>query len=247
MRKSIEDIINEMKKEEEKDYIVEHEDTDAYLEAEIDEPEIEEEEKTYTKESLIENLFTDNTSDFIPDFEALQKNESTELLFLHLSKHASEASGVDKGNYIAINKGDIDIQEYLENMEVESLSGQPIPKGELEDVISCKLLFKVNDFDEPITQKQLVKDIKEGLRVTHTDTDDDLIFTSNAKVDYLEIVDTKFFDNRIDETLKRYKDLSYPDSVIESSLKYKELLKGNKKMVFCPIIDKEVYVFEGEA
>lgn len=247
MRKSIEDIINEMKKKEEKDYVVEHDDTEAYLEAEIDEPEIEEEEKTYTKESLIENLFKDNTSDFIPDFEALQENESTELLFLHLSKYASEASGVDKGNYIAINKGDIDIQEYLEDMEVESLSGQPIPKGELADVISCKLLFKVNDSDEPLTQKQLVKEINEGLRVTQADTEDDLIFTSNAKVDYLEIVDTKFFDNRIDETLKRYKDLSDPDTVIESSLKYKELLEGNKKMVFCPIVDKEVYIFEGEA
>lgn len=247
MRKSIEDIINEMKKKEEKDYVVEHEDTEAYLEAEIDEPEIEEEEKTYTKESLIENLFKDNTSDFIPDFEALQDNESTELLFLHLNKYASEASGVDKGNYIAINKGDIDIQEYLEDMEVESLSGQPIPKGELADVISCKLLFKVNDSDEPLTQKQLVKEINEGLRVTQAETEDDLIFTSNAKVDYLEIVDTEFFDNRIDETLKRYKDLSDPDTVIESSLKYKELLEGNKKMVFCPIVDKEVYIFEGEA
>lgn len=236
MRKSIQEIIDELKKENVNVTRIQLDNKE----------ETNQEEKQYTRESLINNLFNDETSNFIYDFEPLEDKETTGLLYIHIDTYASEATGVAEGNYIALDKGSLEIEDYAEDYKFESLSGEPIPRGAINGTNACSLLFKVNDDSKPMTQKELVNEINNGIVVKSAEVDQDLIFTSNAKVDYLEIVDQNFFNNKIDETLKRYKELTEPDKIIERSLKYKELLQGNKKMVFCPIIDKEVYIFEGE-
>lgn len=237
MRKSIQEIIDELKKENVK---VDHIQLDSIPEG------YHEEDHNYSKESLINNLFKDETSTFIHDFEELKSNEENELLYLHIDSYSSEATGIEKGNYIALDKGTLDLEDYANDTSFETSSGEPVPRGVIEDTHACTLLFKVNGSNEEITQGSLVREINNGISVKSAEVADDLILTSNAKVDYLEIVDQAFFDNRIDETLKRYNEVHEPDEDIQRSLKYKKLLEGNKKMVFCPIIDKEVYIFEGE-
>lgn len=230
MRKNIQDRINELKQSKKVDSLPEgtHEKI---------------ENQNYTKESMINNLFKDNTSDFIGDFEELKKNEQANLLYIHVDKYASEFYDIPQGSYIALGKEPVDLEDYI--LEVEDMGEEPISKGTLDYVNNCELLFRIGD--DSVTQGEMVQKLEEGLKVKEVeDIGDNKILMSNAKVDYLEIVDQNYFDNRIDEVLSRYKELNSPDEDIKRSLKYKELLEGNKKMVFCPIIDREVYIFEGE-
>lgn len=237
MRKSIEDILNELKKEKEQSIIYE-------LPKEVDN---EEPVTEYTKESLEENLFKDNTSDFISDFELVNPKEPNDLLYVHINRYASESTGVEIGNYIAEGLGSMESLTDDEDMELQNMEGRPVPRKHLETSAPCRLLFKVNDSEEQMTQQELVQSINKGLDVKPMDDEEEeFIFTSNLSVEYLEVVDKDFFNNRIDETLKRYKDIDNPNEVLERNLKYKELLTGNTKMVFCSILDKEVYVFEGD-
>ena len=216
MRKSIQDRINEMKNV----YYTEEEETTQG-------------NPNYTFNELKQSLLNDKTSDFIEDFSPIDKNDNSSLLVLYVDELSSEQLELPIGTYVGLNKGSMDIDE----LEFDS----SIPRGVLESSKEVELLFRVGNSQENMSQQELVRALNNNVTLEKPKMIEGHLL-SQVKTNYLEIVDSKYFDSRIDEILVKYKDIESPNKHLERNLRLREKSK-NKTMVFCPLLDKEIYTF----
>ena len=222
MRKSVEQRIQELKNK--KVYTTDKEETPM--------------EKVYTFEEFKQSLINDNTSDFIDGFGKVDKDDDSSLLVMYIDDLASEGIGIPKGNYIALNEGTLELDDSVE------IVGGNLPRGYLERSKVANILFRVGNFENELSQQEIIRAINNNVDLIPIEETDGLLL-SDCKVEYLELVNTHFFDNRIDEILKNYNNIQEPNKHLERNLKLKEKLK-TKRMVFCPLLDKEVFTFEDD-
>ena len=151
-----------------------------------------------------------------------------------------EKFGTPTGHYIGLSKERITENEYLYNKHKNSA-----PISILERARVIEPLFRIKSDDYNYDQYQLVEDIKNNVKVE--DVSDEVIekgyiLTSSEEVTQLEIVSKKDIELKIDDCLVRYKDLANPDSYLKHYLKLKDMLDDSESMVYCPLVDKCVFI-----
>ena len=188
LRKSVEQRIQELKNK--KVYTTDKEETPM--------------EKVYTFEEFKQSLINDNTSDFIDGFDKIDKDDDSSLLVMYIDDLASEGIGIPKGNYIALNEGTLELDDSVE------IVGGNLPRGYLERSKVANILFRVGNFEDELLQQEIIRAINNNVDLIPIEETEGLLL-SDCKVEYLELVDKHFFDNRIDEILKNYNNIQEPN------------------------------------
>lgn len=198
-------------------------------------------DKKYTLDELELSLF-DKDSDVIKPFSEIGSSDvvsGKDLFIASLSQDVTLDDGtkLEKGQYIGNSKGKLS--------DIEDMEESGIPSKTLyENGHRINMIALIDNPKAVYTQKDLVMDIKNDIEVKDI-TLKSASVVSRQRIDYLELVDSKFFDNKIDDVLKNYYNLSEPDKLIKKYISNKNKIKDGNKMIYCSLLDKGVLVVGG--
>lgn len=230
-RKSFQEQLNDMRNKEK--WVSEGEFTEDVTPSE--EPE-ETEEKLYTLDELKENLLdAQGLKDVVENFPASKPiYEPNKLYMCTIPKGYS--SEVQAGQYIGVSIGLLSEAEGYDHLRSE------MPRKLYERSHVLKPLVKVSNTNVDYQQHELLEDIKEDKNVQDVELGD-LKLVTGEEVSYLEIVDSKFFETRINEVLDLYHELTDSEDLLKYYSKLRELT-GNGRMIYCPLLNKCVRIIE---
>lgn len=199
-------------------------------------------ESGYTLEELKHSLLDlEGLENIVSNYKVIgtEVNYDT-LMIATVTPDLEEKFGTPAGHYIGLSKERITENEYLYNKHKNSA-----PISILERARVIEPLFRIKSDDYTYDQYQLVEDIKNNVKVE--DVSDEVIekgyiLTSSEEVTQLEIVSKKDIELKIDDCLVRYKDLANPDSYLKHYLKLKDMLDDSESMVYCPLVDRCVFI-----
>ena len=231
-KKSFQEQLNDMRNKEK--WVSEEEFTEEVAPSE--EPEVEE-EKLYTLDELKENLLdAQGLKDVVDNFPASKPLYEANKLYICTIPKGYRSKEVQPGQYIGVSTGLLS-----ESEEFDHLRGQ-MPRNLYETSHVLKLLVRINNTSIEYQQHELLEDIKEDKNVYDAELED-LRLVTGEEISYLEIVDNKFFDSRINEVLDFYHELTDSDDLIKYYSKLRELV-GNDRMIYCPLLNKCVKIIE---
>ncbi len=236
-RKSFQEQLNDMRNKEK--WVSEEEFTEDVTpseEPEETEETEETEEKLYTLEELKENLLdAQGLKDVVENFPASKSlYEPNKLYVCTIPKGYS--SEVQAGQYIGVSIGLLSEEEGFDHLRGK------MPRKLYERSHVLKPLVKINNTNVDYQQHELLEDIKEDKNVQDVELED-LRLVTGEEVSYLEIVDSKFFETRINEVLDFYHELTDSDNLLKYYSKLLELT-GNGRMIYCPLLNKCVRIIE---
>uniref|UniRef100_A0AAU6MX94 Uncharacterized protein n=1 Tax=Staphylococcus phage 184DA TaxID=3110532 RepID=A0AAU6MX94_9CAUD len=231
-KKSFQEQLNDMRNKEK--WVSEEEFTEEVTPSE--EPEVEE-EKLYTLNELKENLLdAQGLKDVVDNFPASKPLYKPDKLYICTIPKGYRSKEVQPGQYIGISTGLLS-----ESEEFNHLRGQ-MPRNLYETSHVLKPLVRINNTSIEYQQHELLEDIKEDKNVYDVELED-LRLATGEEVSYLEIVDSKFFETRINEVLDCYTELTDSDDLLKYYSKLRELV-GNGRMIYCPLLNKCVRIIE---
>lgn len=233
-KKSFQEQLNDMRNKEK--WVSEEEFTEEV--APSKEPEVEEEteEKLYTLDELKENLLdAQGLKDVVDNFPASKPLYGPDKLYI-CTIPKGYSSEVQAGQYIGVSIGLLS-----ESEEFDHLRGK-MPRNLYETSHVLKPLVRINNTSIEYQQHELLEDIKEDKNVYDVELED-LRLVTGEEISHLEIVDSKFFERRINEVLDFYHELTDSDNLIEYYSKLRELV-GNDRMIYCSLLDKCVKTIE---
>lgn len=196
-----------------------------------------EEEKLYTLDELKENLLdAQGLKDVVDNFPASKPIYETNKLYICTIPKGYRSKEVQPGQYIGISTGLLS-----ESEDFNHLRGQ-MPRNLYETSHVLKPLIRIDNTSIEYQQHELLEDIKDDNKVYDAELEDLRLVTGEA-ISYLEIVDGKFFESRINEVLDFYHKLTDSDDLLEYYNKLRELV-GNDRMIYCPLLDKCVKIID---
>lgn len=233
-KKSFQEQLNDMRNKEK--WVSEEEFTEEVAPSE--EPEVEvEEEKLYTLDELKENLLdAQGLKDVVDNFPASKPLYEANKLYICTIPKGYRSKEVQPGQYIGVSTGLLS-----ESEEFDHLRGQ-MPRNLYETSHVLKPLVRINNTSIEYQQHELLEDIKEDKNVYDVELED-LRLVTGEEISYLEIVDSKFFETRINEVLDFYQELTDSDDLLKYYSKLRELV-GNSRMIYCPLLNKCVRIIE---
>ena len=230
-KKSFQEQLNDMRNKDK--WVSEEEFTEEVAPSE--EPEVEE-EKLYTLDELKENLLdAQGLKDVVDNFPASKPLYGPDKLYI-CTIPKGYSSEVQAGQYIGVSIGLLS-----ESEEFDHLRGK-MPRNLYETSHVLKPLVRINNTSIEYQQHELLEDIKEDKNVYDVELED-LRLVTGEEISHLEIVDSKFFERRINEVLDFYHELTDSDNLIEYYSKLRELV-GNDRMIYCSLLDKCVKIME---
>ncbi|ARM69439.1 hypothetical protein vBSauS24_84 [Staphylococcus phage vB_Sau_S24] len=231
-KKSFQEQLNDMRNKEK--WVSEEEFTEEV--APTEEPEVEE-GKLYTLDELKENLLdAQGLKDVVDNFPASKPIYETNKLYICTIPKGYRSKEVQPGQYIGISIGLLS-----ESEEFDHLRGQ-MPRNLYETSHVLKPLVRINNTSIEYQQHELLEDIKDDKKVYDAELEE-LRLVTGEEISYLEIVDSKFFESRINEVLDFYHELTDSDNLIKYYSKLRELV-GNDRMIYCPLLNKCVKIIE---
>lgn len=233
-KKSFQEQLNDMRNKDK--WVSEEEFTEEVAPSE--EPEVEvEEEKLYTLDELKENLLdAQGLKDVVDNFPASKPLYEANKLYICTIPKGYRSKEVQPGQYIGVSTGLLS-----ESEEFDHLRGQ-MPRNLYETSHVLKPLVRINNTSIEYQQHELLEDIKEDKNVYDVELED-LRLVTGEEISYLEIVDSKFFETRINEVLDFYQELTDSDDLLKYYSKLRELV-GNSRMIYCPLLNKCVRIIE---
>lgn len=200
------------------------------------EPEVEE-EKLYTLNELKENLLdAQGLKDVVADFPTSKDLYEPNKLYICTIPKGYSSNEVQPGQYIGVSTGLLS-----ESEDFSHLRGQ-MPRNLYETSHVLKPLIRINNTNIEYQQHELLEDIKDDKKIYDVELED-LRLATGEEVSYLEIVDSKFFESRINEVLDRYTELTDSDDLLKYYSKLRELV-GSDKMIYCSLLDKCVKIID---
>lgn len=231
-KKSFQEQLNDMRNREK--WVSEEEFTEEVTPSE--EPK-KEEEKLYTLDELKENLLdAQGLKDVVDNFPASKPIYETNKLYICTIPKGYRSKEVQPGQYIGISTGLLS-----ESEDFNHLRGQ-MPRNLYETSHVLKPLIRIDNTSIEYQQHELLEDIKDDKKVYDVELEDLRLVTGEA-ISYLEIVDSKFFESRINEVLDFYHKLTDSDDLLEYYNKLRELV-GNDRMIYCSLLDKCVKIID---
>src|SRR5699024_1839743 len=232
-KKSFQEQLNDMRNKEK--WVSEEEFTEEVAPSE--EPEVEEEEKLYTLDELKENLLdAQGLKDVVDNFPASKPLYEPNKLYICTIPKGYRSKEVQPGQYIGVSTGLLS-----ESEEFDHLRGQ-MPRNLYETSHVLKPLVRINNTSIEYQQHELLEDIKEDKNVYDVELED-LRLATGEEMSYLEIVDNKVFETRINEVLDFYQELTDSDDLLKYYSKLRELV-GNGRMIYCPLLNKCVRIID---
>ena len=233
-RKSFQEQLNDMRNKEK--WLSDEEFTEDVTPSEEPEETEEVEEKLYTLDELKENLLdAQGLKDVVENFPTSKPLYEPDKLYI-CTIPKGYSSEVQAGQYIGVSIGLLS-----ESEEFDHLRGK-MPRNLYETSHVLKPLVKVSNTDVDYQQHELLEDIKEDKNVQDVELED-LKLVTGEEVSYLEIVDNKFFETRINEVLDFYHELTDSEDLLKYYSKLRELV-GNGRMIYCPLLNKCVRIIE---
>ena len=233
-KKSFQEQLNDMRNKDK--WVSEEEFTEEVAPSEEPEVEVETEEKLYTLDELKENLLdAQGLKDVVDNFPASKPLYEPDKLYI-CTIPKGYSSEVQAGQYIGVSIGLLS-----ESEEFDHLRGK-MPRNLYETSHVLKPLVRINNTSIEYQQHELLEDIKEDKNVYDVELED-LRLVTGEEISHLEIVDNKFFENRINEVLDFYHELTDSDNLIEYYSKLRELV-GNDRMIYCSLLDKCVKIID---
>ena len=233
-KKSFQEQLNDMRNKDK--WVSEEEFTEEVAPSEEPEVEEETEEKLYTLDELKENLLdAQGLKDVVDNFPASKPLYEPDKLYI-CTIPKGYSSEVQAGQYIGVSIGLLS-----ESEEFDHLRGK-MPRNLYETSHVLKPLVRINNTNIEYQQHELLEDIKEDKNVYDVELED-LRLVTGEEISYLEIVDNKFFESRINEVLDFYHELADSDNLIKYYSKLRELV-GNDRMIYCPLLNKCVKIIE---
>lgn len=233
-KKSFQEQLNDMRNKDK--WVSEEEFTEEVAPSEEPEVEEETEEKLYTLDELKENLLdAQGLKDVVDNFPASKPLYGPDKLYI-CTIPKGYSSEVQAGQYIGVSIGLLS-----ESEEFDHLRGK-MPRNLYETSHVLKPLVRINNTSIEYQQHELLEDIKEDKNVYDVELED-LRLVTGEEISHLEIVDSKFFERRINEVLDFYHELTDSDNLIEYYSKLRELV-GNDRMIYCSLLDKCVKIIE---
>ncbi|BDA82454.1 hypothetical protein [Staphylococcus phage vB_SsapH-Golestan-105-M] len=231
-KKSFQEQLNDMRNREK--WVSEEEFTEEVAPSE--EPK-KEEEKLYTLDELKENLLdAQGLKDVVDNFPASEPIYEPNKLYICTIPKGYRSKEVQPGQYIGISTGLLS-----ESEDFNHLRGQ-MPRNLYETSHVLKPLIRIDNTSIEYQQHELLEDIKDDKKVYDAELEDLRLVTGEA-ISYLEIVDGKFFESRINEVLDFYHELTDSDDLLEYYNKLRELV-GNDRMIYCSLLDKCVKIID---
>ena len=231
-KKSFQEQLNDMRNKEK--WVSEEEFTEEVTPSE--EPEVEE-EKLYTLNELKENLLdAQGLKDVVDNFPASKPVYESNKLYICTIPKGYRSTEVQPGQYIGISTGLLS-----ESEDFSHLRGQ-MPRNLYETSHVLKPLVRINNTNLEYQQHELLEDIKDDKKIYDVELED-LRLVTGEEISHLEIVDSKFFESRINEILDRYTELTDSDDLLIYYSKLRELV-GSDKMIYCSLLDKCVRIIE---
>ncbi len=231
-KKSFQEQLNDMRNREK--WVSEEEFTEEVTPSE--EPK-KEEEKLYTLDELKENLLdAQGLKDVVDNFPASKPVYEPNKLYICTIPKGYRSKEVQPGQYIGISTGLLS-----ESEDFNHLRGQ-MPRNLYETSHVLKPLIRIDNTSIEYQQHELLEDIKDDKKVYDAELEDLRLVTGEA-ISYLEIVDGKFFESRINEVLDFYHELTDSDDLLEYYNKLRELV-GNDRMIYCSLLDKCVKIID---
>ncbi|WRW34299.1 hypothetical protein CF7_0082 [Staphylococcus phage CF7] len=231
-KKSFQEQLNDMRNKEK--WVSEEEFTEEV--APTEEPEVEE-EKLYTLDELKENLLdAQGLKDVVDNFPTSKPIYEPNKLYICTIPKGYRSKEVQPGQYIGISTGLLS-----ESEEFDHLRGQ-MPRNLYETSHVLKPLIRIDNTSIEYQQHELLEDIKDDKKVYDAELEE-LRLATGEEISYLEIVDSKFFESRINEVLDFYHELTDSDNLIKYYSKLRELV-GNDRMIYCPLLNKCVKIIE---
>ncbi|UYD72276.1 hypothetical protein [Staphylococcus phage LJT-1] len=117
-----------------------------------------------------------------------------------------------------------------------------MPRNLYETSHVLKPLVRINNTNLEYQQHELLEDIKDDKKIYDVELED-LRLVTGEEISHLEIVDSKFFESRINEILDRYTELTDSDDLLIYYSKLRELV-GSDKMIYCSLLDKCVKIID---
>lgn len=233
-KKSFQEQLNDMRNKDK--WVSEEEFTEEVAPSEEPEVEEETEEKLYTLDELKENLLdAQGLKDVVDNFPASKPLYEPDKLYI-CTIPKGYSSEVQAGQYIGVSIGLLS-----ESEEFDHLRGK-MPRNLYETSHVLKPLVRINNTNLEYQQHELLEDIKDDKKVHDVELED-LRLVTGEEISYLEIVDNKFFEKRINEVLDFYHELTDSDNLIEYYSKLRELV-GNDRMIYCSLLDKCVKIID---
>ncbi|AUV56936.1 hypothetical protein LM12_0067 [Staphylococcus phage vB_SauM_LM12] len=231
-KKSFQEQLNDMRNKDK--WVSEEEFTEEVTPSK--EPEVEE-EKLYTLNELKENLLdAQGLKDVVDDFPTSKDLYEPNKLYICTIPKGYSSKELQPGQYIGVSTGLLS-----ESEDFSHLRGQ-MPRNLYETSHVLKPLIRINNTNIEYQQHELLEDIKDDKKIYDVELED-LRLATGEEVSYLEIVDSKFFESRINEVLDRYTELTDSDDLLKYYSKLRELV-GSDKMIYCSLLDKCVKIID---
>lgn len=235
-KKSLQQQLNEMRNKD-KWLEVETEDTpEVSLEPASSikkEPE-KEEDILYTFEELKESLLDkQGLKDIVSDFADSQDYYDPHKVYI-CSIPKGHPAEEPSGQYIGFSTGLVKDKEEYSHLQGE------MPRALYDTAHAIRPIVRLENSSLEYTQAELIEDIKDSSNINQVD-DGKLTLLSGEEVDYLTIVNRKYFEKAIDEVLERYDKLTDSDSLLKEYSKLREMV-GKDKMIYCPLLNKCITV-----
>ena len=233
-KKSFQEQLNDMRNKEK--WLSDEEFTEDVTPSEEPEETEEVEEKLYTLDELKENLLdAQGLKDVVENFPTSKPLYEPDKLYI-CTIPKGYSSEVQAGQYIGVSIGLLSEEEGFDHLRGK------MPRNLYETSHVLKPLVRINNTSIEYQQHELLEDIKEDKNVYDVELED-LRLVTGEEISHLEIVDSKFFERRINEVLDFYHELTDSDNLIEYYSKLRELV-GNDRMIYCSLLDKCVKIID---
>lgn len=200
----------------------------------------------YTLDELLNNLLDkeglDNVvsnfkpSTYVVDNRKVYTCPITQEVIEEITKDLDKEVTVKAGQYFGISDGLLSESENFQH-----LKGQ-MPRALFERAHVMKPIFMISNDSLDYEQSDLIQDLKDGNKIEEVDTDN-LRLVSSEEVDYLEVVNKSFIENKINEVLENYYEITSPDNLLTYYTKIRDSI-DNRQMIYCPLLDKSIKTFK---
>lgn len=191
----------------------------------------------YSLDSMLGSLFSDITDEaIIEDYKPTNKGSLGKIVYTSIDERVSKDTRIPAGHYFSIASNLVS-----DDAKFDRIRGK-VPRNLYESMWVGLPLFRVDIKEKHFSQDELIQRLatNELDIVDMTDKYKMSYVTSLEEVTCLEIVEEKYFNERIEEILLKYDDIVEPDKLLKRFIEYKKEVSDNRRMVFCPLLNTKV-------